>query len=70
MPHINHHPSTMSEAQRALAEAHGTPAEFAQACYAAVPGFVSMDEASAAVRKYCAEWDAAANPLDLEPSLP
>ena len=50
----------MTEAQRLLAAAHGTPAEFARACYAAVPGFVSMSEAAAAVRKYNAEWDAAA----------
>lgn len=46
-------------AQRKLAKKHGTPAEFAKACYEAVPGFISMDEARAAVNKYNAEWEAA-----------
>lgn len=50
----------MTEAQRLLATAHGTPAEFARACYEAVPSFIGMDEAAEAVRKYRAEWDAAA----------
>ena len=48
-----------TEAQLRLAKRHGTPAEFAQACYAACPAFVSMDEARAAVEKYTAEFMAA-----------
>lgn len=42
--------------QRELIAAHGTPAEFAKACYEAVPGYVSMDEAGAAVAKYNREF--------------
>lgn len=46
--------------QKALQRKHGTPAEFARACYECVPGFISMDEARTAVEKYNAEWQAAA----------
>lgn len=49
----------LSGAQEALAKKHGTPAEFAEACYKAVPYDVSMDEARAAVDRYQKEWDAA-----------
>lgn len=46
-----------SEAQRRLLRKHGTPAEFAAVCYAAVPGWISMAEASKAVTDYQIEWD-------------
>lgn len=46
----------MTSKQKALAKKHGTPAEFAKACYEAVPGDISMDEARAAVDKYTREW--------------
>lgn len=46
----------LTPGQRKLKEKHGTPAEFAKACYEAVPGFISMDEAEAAIKKYNAEW--------------
>jgi uncharacterized protein YmfQ (DUF2313 family) len=49
----------LTEGQKALAKKHGTPAQFAEACYAAVPGDISMDEAKAAIEKYQKEWDAA-----------
>jgi hypothetical protein len=49
----------MTAKQRKLAKEHGNPAEFASACYKAVPAFISMDEAAAAIRKYNAEWEAA-----------
>ena len=42
--------------QKELAQVHGTPAEFAQACYSAVPGFISMAEAEEAVEKYNKQW--------------
>jgi len=48
-----------NKAQLVLHRKHGSPAEFAQACYAAVPGFISMTEASKAVAKYNQEWAAA-----------
>ena len=48
-----------SPKQCKLAKKHGTPAEFAQAVYKAVPGDISMDEARAAVDKYNCEWAAA-----------
>lgn len=50
----------LTDAQRALRDKHGTPAEFAASVYQAVPGFISMDEAAQAVREYNAEWTAAA----------
>ena len=53
----------LSPRARALAKQHGTPAEFAVACYEAVPAFVSMDEAAAAIAKYNREWDAAQNQI-------
>lgn len=49
----------LTSAQKRLKAKHGTPAEFAAACYEAVPGYISMDEAEAAVRKYNQEWAAA-----------
>jgi hypothetical protein len=52
----------MTRKQKALAKKHGTPAEFAQACYACVPGDISIDEASAAVAKYNREWAEAGQP--------
>lgn len=45
--------------QRALALTHGTPAEFAIACYQCVPGEISMDEAEIAAQKYRREFLAA-----------
>lgn len=52
--------AALSKRQLALAEKHGTPAQFASACYDAVPGYISMDEASAAIAKYNIEWANAA----------
>jgi len=46
----------LSEQQKQMIEKHGTPADFAVACYRAVPDFISMDEASDAVDAYAAEW--------------
>ncbi len=46
--------------QESLKILHGTPAEFAAACYQLCPEFISMDEAAAAVEKYNKEWAAAA----------
>lgn len=46
----------MSKRQKALAVLHGTPSKFASACYDAVPGDISMDEAVAAIEKYNKEW--------------
>lgn len=51
---------TWSHEQRRLVKAHGTPAEFANACYDCVPSFISMTEARTAVEKYQREWDSAA----------
>lgn len=51
--------SPLTAAQQALAAKHGTPPEFSKAVYAAVPGWVSMDEAAVAIDKYNAEWNAA-----------
>lgn len=42
-----------------LAKKHGTPAEFSEAVYRAVPGCISMDEARKAVKNYNREWDIA-----------
>lgn len=49
----------LSPMQCELRQKHGTPAEFAAACYRAVPEFISMDEAATAIRNYNAEWHAA-----------
>lgn len=46
-----------SQKQRVLVKKYGTPAEFAAACYACVPGFISMTEAREAAEKYQREWD-------------
>jgi hypothetical protein len=48
--------SCCSRRQKALAKKHGSPAEFAKACYECVPGDISMDEARAAIEKYNQEW--------------
>ncbi|HVX56949.1 MAG TPA: hypothetical protein VHA37_04405 [Candidatus Saccharimonadales bacterium] len=50
----------LSRKQKRLVKKHGTPAQFARACYECVPGDISMDEARAAVEKYNREWGAAA----------
>ncbi len=42
--------------QKLLQAKHGTPAEFAKACYECVPSDISMDEANAAIEKYNKEW--------------
>jgi hypothetical protein len=42
--------------QKILAEKHGTPAEFSEAVYRAVPGCISMDEARSSIEKYNKEW--------------
>jgi len=49
----------MTKKQRALRKKHGTPAEFAVACYQAVPGELSMDEARDAVEEYNHKWEQA-----------
>lgn len=49
----------MSVARHKLQERHGNPAVFAIACYNTVPGFCSVAEAEAAIRKYLGEWEAA-----------
>lgn len=54
----DHLGSALTPGQRRLRKKHGTPAEFAVACYRAV-GEVSMDEANVAIAKYQKEWDAA-----------
>ena len=51
----------LSEEQKQMLEKHGTPADFAVACYRAVPDFISMDEAKHAVDEYTAEWSACAS---------
>lgn len=52
--------SSFTKRQLALKRKHGTPAEFAAACYNSVPGFINMDEAKSAIQKYNAEWEKAA----------
>ena len=42
--------------QAELTKKHGTPPEFAVACYQAVPAFMSMAEARDAVDAYAKEW--------------
>jgi len=42
--------------QKILAERHGTPIQFAKACYNAVPDFISPKEADEAVESYEQEW--------------
>jgi 2,3-bisphosphoglycerate-independent phosphoglycerate mutase len=49
----------MTEGQKKIAEAHGTPVEFAQAVWAAVPSFISVSEAEDAIEKFNDEWRAA-----------
>jgi hypothetical protein len=52
--------AALSKKQVKLKAEHGTPAEFARACYKCVPGNISMTEARIAIEKYNREWDAAA----------
>ncbi len=47
----------MTIGQMMLKKKHGTPSEFAKACYECVPSDISMDEARAAIDKYNKEWD-------------
>ena len=49
----------LTDAQIKLARKHGTPAEFAVACWYACPAEISADEAEAAIAKYQREWDKA-----------
>ena len=42
-----------------MRERHGHPDKFAIACYAAVPGFISVDEAEAGIARYRARYEAA-----------
>ena len=49
-----------SKRQKDLVRKHGTPADFAKACYSAVPGDISMDEARKAIEDYNREWEKAA----------
>jgi hypothetical protein len=49
----------LSVTQKKLIKKHGSPAEFAAACYQCVPGEISMDEARQAIEKYNKEWEAA-----------
>lgn len=55
----------LTPAQQALATKHGTPDAFAEACYRAVPGEITLAEAKLAIRKYTAEWEAAGVPCAL-----
>lgn len=50
----------MSKEQKRLKKAHGTPSEFAKACWACPD--ISGTEAQAAVRKYEMEWHNAGLP--------
>lgn len=52
----------MTRKQKKLRLAHGTPAEFALACYLCVPSDISMNEAADAIEKYQREWDQAGIP--------
>jgi hypothetical protein len=48
----------LTEGQAALAEKHGMPTDFADACFRAL-GEISIDEAWTAIRKYNGEFLAA-----------
>lgn len=50
--------SPLTKGQLVLMRKHGTPSEFAMACYDCV-GEISMDEAASAIRKYNEEWSVA-----------
>jgi hypothetical protein len=52
--------AVLSKKQLRLRLRHGTPADFAKAVYACVPGDISMDEARTAIDKYNQEWQDAA----------
>ena len=51
---------------------HGTPETFADACYAAVPAFISVSEANAAIERYRVRYAAASESVgtDLEKKDP
>ena len=49
----------LSKRQVKLAKKHGTPPEFASACFDLVPMYISMDEARDAINKYNRQWLAA-----------
>ncbi len=52
----------LSDQQKKLKEEHGSPEEFAKACYKAIPEFISRNEAEIAIQKYDYEWiEAGAN---------
>lgn len=42
--------------QEELMLKYGTPQEFANACYNAVPAFISLEEANLAIQKYLTDW--------------
>lgn len=46
----------LSDKQKELKEKHGTPDEFAIACFKAVPSFISVREAQAGIEEYDKEW--------------
>ena len=50
---------SLTKAQKALVRKHGSPEEFAAACYACCPSFISMDEARKAVDSYNRDWEKA-----------
>lgn len=52
-----HRDKIIAERRKILTERHGTPIEFAKACYNAVPDFISPREADEAIEKYEQEWD-------------
>lgn len=48
----------LSLGQKKLYRKHGTPSQFAAACYECVPSMVSVVEARAAIEKYNRQWKA------------
>jgi len=52
-----HRDKIITERRKKLEIRHGTPTEFAKACYKAVPEFISIKEADEGIRKYKEEWD-------------
>ena len=53
----NYRQKIIDERRMVLVKKHGTPTEFAKACYKAVPGFISVKEADEAIQKYEKEWN-------------
>jgi hypothetical protein len=49
----------MTKKQKELERKHGTPEKFSLACFRTVPGFISVDEAFASIKKYKMEWNKA-----------